>query len=224
MMTFHQQLIITLFDKAAIGGLLLLAGFWLNRLLETHRSHRALENEFAKLRDSKRLDYLEKQLSQFYWPIYMRLQVDNAVWENVLAHRGGDDELRRKVASSVETNLVLPNHTEIVSIIEANIHLAQMDQEEFDAILKFVRHVAVFTALRSEGVGDVDPTWLGEPWPHGFFPLVEKRLRSLQSQYDDMISLSINASTSVSSGAYGQAQSLGQVGITGATERLSAES
>jgi|SRR5882724_2495470 len=52
-MTFREQLLITLVDKAVIGALVVLAGYLLNRALEKFKSERALANEFAKQRLEK---------------------------------------------------------------------------------------------------------------------------------------------------------------------------
>ena len=61
-------------DKLAIGVLLLLARFSLNRAIESYKSRKAIENQIAKIRDEKCLEYLESQLSEFYWPLYIRLE------------------------------------------------------------------------------------------------------------------------------------------------------
>jgi hypothetical protein len=186
-MTFQEQLAITVVDKLAIGGLLLLAGWWLNRLLETFRSRRSLENEFAKLRDAKRLEFLDKQLSQFYYPIYIRLHIDGVVWKRILDKREGNDELRRKVGDAIEKNVILPNHEEIVRIIQSNIHLAQCDAAAFEVMLRYVRHVAVYKAMREAGCHDRDPISLGEPWPDDFLPIVEKTTGASQQQFDALV-------------------------------------
>ena len=44
-MNFHDQLILTIIDKGLIALIIAVAGFWLNRYLESFKSLRALENE-----------------------------------------------------------------------------------------------------------------------------------------------------------------------------------
>src|SRR6266496_779934 len=83
-MNFQEQLIITLIDKLAIGVLLLLGGFLLNRAIERYKSRQALENQMAKIRDEKRLEFLERQLSEFYWPFYIRREEDRRNWNRIL--------------------------------------------------------------------------------------------------------------------------------------------
>lgn len=188
-MTFREQLIITLVDKLAIGGLILLAGWYLNRTLELFRSRQARANEAAKLRDSKQLEFLEKQLSQFYYPIYIRLHMDGAVWDRILDKSQGGDELRRKVGEAIEKDFILPNHGEIVSIIQSNIHLAECDEASFKTLLRYVRHVSVYRAMRESGCHDRDPISLGEPWPADFLPLIEEMTRKLQHRYDALVTI-----------------------------------
>src|SRR3954469_22872628 len=150
-MTLSDQLVVTVVDKLLIGMLVLLTGWGLNRLLESIKSQMALRNEFAKLRDAKELDYLDRQLSQFYYPLYIRLHIDGAVWNRILDKSNGNDSLRQRVGDAIERNVILPNHEQMVRIIESSIHLAESDQAGFDQMLQYVRHVAVYKAMRESG-------------------------------------------------------------------------
>ena len=120
----------------------------------------------------KRLDVLEQQLSRFYWPIYIRLQKDNAVWKRILDRSKGTEDLRAKVGDAIESKVVLPNHQETVRVIQDNIHLAQLDQKLEELLLQYVRHVAVYSAMRDAGCMDMDPIMLGEPWPEDLFSAI----------------------------------------------------
>jgi hypothetical protein len=51
-MTFEQQIWLTLVDKFAIGLLIAIVVFFLNRFLENYRSNQAFQNEIAKQRVS----------------------------------------------------------------------------------------------------------------------------------------------------------------------------
>jgi hypothetical protein len=186
-MTFNEQLIITIVDKAAIGALLLIAGFWLNRFLERFKADHARENERERLRAQKHLDYLDRQLSEFYYPIYIRLHIDGATWERILDRHHGNDELRKRIGEEIEKNVLLPNHEAIVAIIQSKIHLAEADQAAFDAMLRYVRHVSVYRAMRAAGCYDRDPIALNEPWPKEFLPIIERTTYTLQKQYDSLI-------------------------------------
>jgi hypothetical protein len=186
-MDFKHQLAITLLDKGLLALVVLFAGFWLNKAIEQIRSTNALKADLAKMRDSRNLDYWEKQLSEFYWPLYVRLQYDNAVWRRILDAKEGNDGIRRKLGREIERTFVLPNHEEIVRIIRSNMHLMENDGIALDAMLRYIRHVAVYKAMRLAGVEDQFPDALGEPWPRDLFPQIEKMAYRLQARYDEAV-------------------------------------
>ena len=75
-----------------------------------------------RLQFDRMLSHRQQQLSEFYWPIYIRLQSDNAVWERVL----GSDNPKRlppDVRRPME-EFILQNHGEILKIVQAKYHLA----------------------------------------------------------------------------------------------------
>ena len=51
-MTFNQTLFVTVLDKAIIGGLLLVAGFWLNRSIELFKSQLEFRKQTAVAREA----------------------------------------------------------------------------------------------------------------------------------------------------------------------------
>jgi hypothetical protein len=159
-------------------------GFTLKSVMTAYvDQQKELELEAWKIK----VNELEKRLSQFYWPIYLRLQRDNVVWKR-LSDRGNEqDPDRQKLGQQIETDVLLPNHSEIVSIIENNRHLAGSDPILETQLLKYIRHVAVYKALRAAGIWK-DPFQFDEPYPEGFFPIIEQQLKLLQKEYDQMLS------------------------------------
>lgn len=137
---------------------------------------------------AKRIAFLEQQLSQFYWPLHLRLQRDDAVWRRML-ERESTDETRRRVARAIDEHVLLPNHREIVSILEKGLHLARMDRGLEESVLNYVRHVAVYTALRHTDNYSTDPYHLGEPYPKDLSTQVERRTKQLQAEFDQLIQL-----------------------------------
>jgi hypothetical protein len=186
-MTFKEQLTITLIDKAAIGVLILVAAYWVNRALERFKADQTRQSDRERLRIQKQVEYLDRQLSEFYYPIYIRLHIDGATWNRILDREHGSEDLRARVGSEIEKDVLLPNHEAIVQIIQSKIHLAESDQAAFDAMLAYVRHVAVYRALRAVGCTDRDPLALNEPWPKHFLPLIERTTARLQQEYDRLI-------------------------------------
>ena len=188
-MTLQEEIIKILLDKLAIGGLLLLGGFLTNKAIERLKYAEALRNELTKQRFITRLQLIERQLTEFYWPIYLRLQKDNVVWERMLDKSREDNEPLQKIGTVIETDFILPNHEEMVEIIESKIHLAQLDEELLEALLSYIKHIAVYKAARSAGFLDLHNTQknLLPPWPENLYPAIERRTKVLQNEYDDLL-------------------------------------
>jgi hypothetical protein len=162
-------------------------------------------DSYAGYRDKIRLeswkiraDELDRRLSQFYWPLYIRLQRDDVIWHKVfhdLRSNGGqpgwaaqltDDEARKNLAKELEDKVILPNHVEAVGIIRSFIHLANADDEFEQLLAQYVRHVDVYTSLRSAG-SDLNPDQVGEPYPNALSKAVRDRLLKYQAEYEDIL-------------------------------------
>jgi hypothetical protein len=100
-----------------------------------------------------------------------------------------DSEPLQKIGALIETDFILPNHEEMVKVIESKIHLAQLDKELLEALLSYIRHVAVYKAARASGCTDLHNTQkdLLPPWPENLYPEIERRTKALQNEYDDLI-------------------------------------
>lgn len=185
-MGLRDSIILSIVDKGLLALILAIAGFWLNRYLEAFKSKRALENDLRKLRDQKQLELLQAQLCQFYWPVYFGLQMDNAVWEKIL-QRESNDQVRAALAKKIESDFILPNHEAIVKTIMGNIHLAAPGRELMDELLRYLRHIAIYRALRASGTTNIDPIGVGEPWPANVFPAVEKATWEKQREFEAVL-------------------------------------
>jgi hypothetical protein len=179
-----------------IAAIAAAAGFWLSRLLERMKADLALQKDQERIRTEKRLDYLERQLSEFYYPLYIGLHVDGAVWDTILA-RDKDDEIRKKIGEQIDKDVLLPNHEKLILVIQSKIHLAEADQETFDLMMKYVRHASIYRAMRKAEYFDKDPYHLGEPFPKGLLSNIEKTRALLQSKYDSLLA-SQNSSAKLS--------------------------
>ena len=87
-----EELIKILFEKGLLAVIIAIIGYWINKSLEKIKFENAkyleLEKQNAQLKNKiiesareKGLETVEKQLSEFYYPIYFRLQKDNAILE-----------------------------------------------------------------------------------------------------------------------------------------------
>ena len=188
-MTLKEEIVKILIDKLAIGGLLLLAGFIINKAIEKFKSAEALRNEISKQKFVARLQLIERQLAEFYWPIYLRLEKDNIIWERILDQEKDDGPLK-KIGELIEKDVIIPNHEEIVRIIESKIHLAQLDRELSDSLFLYIKHVAVYKAAKSANISNLHSIQraLLPPWPERLYPEIEKRTRVLQDEYDNLLS------------------------------------
>lgn len=164
------------------GGITFLAGVASKGIVDSYLRERDEAKKF--LRD-KRVQFLEQQLSLFYWPIYLHLQKDNLIWERLRERNQDPDSPESKLSLQIESGVILPNHKEALNVIERNLHLAG-DIAIVQASLRYVRHVKVYEMLRAAGIKS-DPISHGEPYPSDYFPLIEKRVTEMQAEYDALI-------------------------------------
>jgi hypothetical protein len=119
----------------------------LNEELESYKGIIATEETANQLRFNQRLSFRAQQLSEFYWPIYIRLQIDNVVWERALGAQT-PNRLPADVGRPME-QFILDNHKEILKVIETKFYLAEPTPELETDLLNYVRHVAVYLAMRT---------------------------------------------------------------------------
>jgi hypothetical protein len=170
------------FRTAIWAGLTFLAGIVSKGAVDSYLRRREEARKFVL---DKRVHFLEQQLSLFYWPMYLHLQKDNLIWNRLRDRNQDPQSSQSKLSFQIESGVILPNHKEALAVIEANLHLAG-DQTVVEASLRYVRHVKVYEMLRAAGIKD-DPVNHGEPYPAEFFPLIEGRVKALQSEYDSLI-------------------------------------
>lgn len=132
---------------------------------------------FRDLQLRTQIARLEKQLSEFYWPIYLRLIQNEATWEHLLSSTLG---------RAFEKEIVLPNHAAIVARIQSWVHLADADYGFRRLIAEYLHHVALYQSLRAAG-DDRLPAQAGVPWPQGLNREFELRTLRLQREYDELL-------------------------------------
>jgi len=144
----------------------------------------ARQEELARIRRDKKIQLLERQLSEFYWPIYIRLEKDNLIWEKVFSKDSGVDPAVQK---TLENSHILPNHQEVMDILGSKIHLARAKAPLSEALSAYIRHITVYQAIRQAGICDRDPLQFGEPYPTEIFELIETEKNRLQAEYDRLL-------------------------------------
>lgn len=142
--------------------------------------------ELAKLRRDKKLEILERQLSEFYWPLYLRLEKDNLIWQQVFM---GENQLSPEIRKRLESHFILPNHEAIMEVLESKIHLARASKELSEQIFQYIRHIAIYQVIREARILDKDPMDFNEPFPQALFQLVNEKKNALQAEYDKLLDL-----------------------------------
>ena len=143
----------------------------------------ARRREWESLALTKSVEVLDRQLSEFYWPLYIRFEKNEVIWKRIL-DVGEEDEAKRRIADEIERGVILPNHAEIVAIIESRMHLAETDVEFTRELLHYIHHVTLHKALRAAGETRAFPMDYGIAWPERLFPMIRRRTEALQREYD----------------------------------------
>ncbi len=146
-------------------------------------------HEKETLTQAKRMDLLERQLNEFYWPLLFLLRKNNIVWQRILQAHDPGDELEKDLSFKLSRQYFFPNNEKILEIIEGKYYLAQPPKEVSRQIELFICHQAIFQGIRNTLDNDVDPYRFGEPWPSGFLPAIEAHTLKLQSEYDSFLGI-----------------------------------
>lgn len=121
-------------------------------------------------------------LEQFFQPISNRLKKDTAIWEGIKRDKRSRKSIEYKMAFALEMNQIIPNHKEIVSIIEKWRHLVDEDKELSEVLDQYLQHVSTFIAIRDAGEDWEYPELRGYPWPAKLIPVIEARLEDLRKE------------------------------------------
>jgi hypothetical protein len=132
--------------------------------------------------DAGRYDDVKLLLEQFFQPISNRLKKDTAIWRGIKRNKDSRESIEYKMAFELEMNQIIPNHKEIVSIIEKWRHLVDEDKELSEVLDQYLRHVSTFIAIRDAGEDWKFPELLGSPWPAKLIPMIEARLEDLRKE------------------------------------------
>lgn len=143
----------------------------------------ARRREWESLVLTKRVEVLDLQLSEFYWPLYIRLEKNDVIWTRILDVKE-QDEGKRRLAEEIERGVILPIHAEITAIIETRLHLAEADADFRRELIHYIHHVTLHKALRAAGDTQTFPMDFGVAWPEKLFPMVRRRTEALQREYD----------------------------------------
>jgi hypothetical protein len=188
--TFTEELIKIIVEKGLFALVLGVAGFWISKYLEIDKQKNLLNNKIIEANRDKIVSTVEKQLALFYYPIYFRLQKDNALWKLSPQLSGKSNSLPPETNDIVEKEYILKNHTEILSIIESNIHLIEIDNELQECINAYIKHVAVYIIIRrTKSIDKLNPTNFNAPYPKLFIEIIKDRMTRLQKMNNKLLNI-----------------------------------
>ncbi|BAY90807.1 MULTISPECIES: hypothetical protein [unclassified Tolypothrix] len=130
-MALSETIIELVVDKVLIGGIVLVAGYWLNKRFEIFKNETnekyhqrqliaelehqqqqqisELENQITMARHNAELEFIERQISEFYWPIYLRLEKDNVMWKRIKSLSHEQNVLPDAASITIEKEFILEN-------------------------------------------------------------------------------------------------------------------
>lgn len=172
----YEHLLGVIFNLLMGGILLAAVGFWLDRRFDLLRTGKdmvsamlgrpSLKQALSATHRDRALDLVHKQLSLLYWPLFMRLQEQEATRKH-LARPG-----------------VVPGQTDTVALIEKHAYLIE-DQLLLAELLRYVKHVAVHRASAAGDGTSQGPA--DEPYPEELLGLVERKLAALQAEQQRLL-------------------------------------
>jgi len=189
---FQQKILLTVIDKVAIGLLIGITGYYLNRLLEKLKGEQALRREVEMLRGQTRLKHLQRQIEELYGPLLGLIQYGDAVNQVEVAKipkgNTGPDvaEIRRYFVEKY----YLPLNAQMSDLLRTKIYLLDSDHMP-DSFQQFLMHAAQFEclhklwkdmAIRSDDIRGIE-------YPATFKQEVARSLDQLRSSYYDQVKL-----------------------------------
>jgi hypothetical protein len=194
--TFADKVLLTIIDKLAIGALLLVAGFLLNRVLERFKNEQALQSEYELRRDQAALKHLERQIAELYSPLLGLIEQSRLIYDVACRKLPRLGEKKKGKAAKQEGEVwryftetyFLPLNRLMAELIRTKIDLIDSDdipasfQEflEHQAQLECLHKLWQDRAIRSDEVP-------GKGWPKEFEPSVAASLAKLRKEYNEYV-------------------------------------
>ena len=188
-MTLNDELIVIIVEKGLLALIIAITGYWISKYLEINKQRIILQNKIKETNRDKIYSIVEKQLSNFYYPVYFRLQKDNALWKLSPQLAGKEVALPQETNDIIERDYILKNHNEILSIIENNIHLIEIDSQLQESINDYLKHIAVYDTIRKVPLTNkLNPIDFGAPYPKSFIEIIKERMAILQKKNNELLS------------------------------------
>lgn len=173
---------------AAITGVVTVVGWNVSHLLSERR-----ENRTRRLQ--AKLARLERQIEEFYGPLFSLIEQVFNVWtvrRNLLSAGEGGAKLsaeeQRQVRNFVWQNYFLPLHLQIRKLLRSKIHLVEGTRIP-ESFYKYLEHATQETLQHKlwEQAKIGTPHVKGIPWPKDFHEDVRNSLDRAMAEYDRCI-------------------------------------
>ena len=144
-----------------------------------------------------RLRYYERQIQEFYAPLYSNIQLIFNVWrigqdfEKKLLQKDNDmplTEAQAKIGTALGSNFFAPLHSEIRELLKAKLFLLEevdLPQSYVDYLKHSVGEDVQRRLLEESGINTASVQ--GEKWPTAFETDVKRGLDKAMKNYDDLI-------------------------------------
>ena len=131
-------------------------------------------------------ELLESKLQKFYWPIFIRLEKNEDIYIDLYqGKKEAEDTLAHKIANTIEKEILMPNHKEILEVITKYRYLANPDKS-IDGYLKaYIRHVSVYYGLIDAKVDKFPEAVSNAPYPPGIYEYFKEKTLNLQADLDN---------------------------------------
>jgi hypothetical protein len=184
-----EKIIEIIIEKGLLAIIISIVGFWFSKYLEIGKQNNLLKNKIIETNRDKMVSNVEKQLTQFYYPIYFKLQKDTALWQLSPQLSGVSGSLPQETNDLIEYEYILKNHFEIRSLIENNIHLIEIDDLLQQSINAYLKHITVYEILRkTKSLQKLNPINFDAPFPENFIALIKQKMMELQSKNNKLLS------------------------------------
>lgn len=195
-MSLREEIILVLLDKLAIALLILIAGYFLNKLIERFKAEQSLRKQYESLRDETKLTHIQRQIEELYSPLHALQTTSRIVYDIANQKRAGMRGQSRTDVSKEEAEIwryfvekyFLPFNKQMADLIRSKVHL--METEELpNSFNRFLEHQAQYDCLHSLWRDKEIPSdeIYGTGWPEQFGGDVQRTLTDLRRRYREYL-------------------------------------
>ena len=112
-------------------------------------------------------------------------EISNLI-DNLSISNSDKEDINSKMLNEL-LKYILDNHTNILDIIMDNIYIAEPKKNMARQLMKFSKFINIFKSEINSNSDLINPCNYGAGYPKKLLPMVEKKVFSLQKQYNELI-------------------------------------